>query len=206
MELSWARGDSKVTLRSGIPGTQRTRFSRSDGPRTWGRSMVFAVAPTGVWYGSANDYELEHVDWTGRVTRVARWAGPDLTVTREHENRYLNAYLARYDEPGERRRFERDRWPGIRDGLPERFPAYEAFLSLPDGSVWVTTHTWRAARKELHLLDADGVWIRRLTIPAGSSLLDAGPDWVLLLERGEFDDHSVALYELVEGGRSRPAG
>ena len=30
--------------------------------------MVFAVAPTGVWYGSADDYELEHMAWTGSVT------------------------------------------------------------------------------------------------------------------------------------------
>jgi len=200
MELSWARDDGTVILRSGIAGTERTRFVGSDGPRRWGRSMVFAVAPTGVWYGSADDYELEHVDWTGRITRVARWAGPRLAVTREHENRYLDSYLARYDEPEERRRFERERWPGMRDALPERLPAYEAILPLSDGSVWVTTHTWLAERQELHLLDADGAWINRLTIPAGSSLLDAGPDWVLLLERGEFDEHSVAVYELAAGG------
>ena len=200
MELSWARDDSTVILRSGIPGTERTRFARSDGPRRWGRSMVFAVVPTGVWYGSADDYELEHVDWTGRITRVARWAGPRLAVTREHENRYVDSYLARYDEPEERRRFERERWPGMRDALPERFPAYEALLPLSDGSAWVVTHTWLAESRELHLLDADGAWISRLTIPAGTSLLDAGPDWVLLLERGEFDEHSVAVYELAAGG------
>ena len=47
MELSWARGGDQVTLRSGIPGTERTRYANSDGPRTWGRTMVFAVAPTG---------------------------------------------------------------------------------------------------------------------------------------------------------------
>ena len=59
--------DGTVMLRSGIQGTERTRFVGSDGPRRWGRSMVFAVAPTGVWYGSADDYELEHVDWSTRV-------------------------------------------------------------------------------------------------------------------------------------------
>ena len=200
MELNSARGDTKVTLRSGIPGTERIRYGGGSGPQTWGRNMVFAVTLDGVWYGSANDYEIEQVDWTGRVTRVARWEGPDLTVTGERRNSYLNAYLARYDDPGERRSFERDRWPGIRDALPERFPAYEALLSLPDGSVWVMPHPWRASRKELHLLDAEGVWIRRFTIPARSTPLDAGPDWVLLLQRGEFDVPTVAVYRLVEGG------
>ena len=61
----------------------------------WG----MAVTPTGVWYGSAYDYELEHLDWNGRVTRIARWIGPDLTVTRERQDKFLDAYLARYDTP-----------------------------------------------------------------------------------------------------------
>ena len=202
MTLSWARGDSVVALRPGIPGTERTRYTNSDGPRTWGRTMVFAVAPTGVWYGSADDYELEHLDWTGRVTRISRWAGPDLTVTRERLARFLDAYLARYDTSEDRRRFEREGWPDIREGLPEQFPAYEALLTLPDGGVWITTYGWRSPDQELHLLDADGVWIRRLTMPAGSTVLDAGPDWVLLGQRGELDVPMVAVYQLVENGGS----
>ena len=201
MALSWERGDSVATLRSGIPGTERFNYGGGNsGPRTWGRTMVFAVTATGVWYGSADDYELDHVDWTGRVTRIARWAGPDLAVTRERLDRYRDAWLARYDDPAERRRFERDSWPEIRDGLPERFPGYEALLPLSDGSVWITTYGWRSPEQELHLLDADGVWIRRVTMPAGSTVLDAGPDWVLLGQRGELDVPTVALYRLVEGG------
>ena len=202
MAVSWERDDGVVTLAEGIPGTERRTYGGGSGPLTWGRSLAFAATGTGVWYGSADDYELAHVDWTGRITRVARWAGPDLEVTGEHLDRYLSRYLDRYDTPAERRRFERERWPGIRDDLPERFPAYESdgLLALPDGSVWVTTHMWRAPRKELHLLDPNGMWVRRLTIPARSNLLDAGLDWVLLLERGEFDEQSVAVYELVERG------
>ena len=204
MALSWEGDDGVVTLADGIPGTERRTYGGGSGPLRWGKSLAFAATGTGVWYGSADDYELEHVDWTGRITRVARWAGPDLEVTGEHLDRYLNAYLARYDTPAERRRFERESWPGIRDDLPERFPAYESdgLLALPDGSVWVTTHRWRAPRKELHLLDPNGTWVRRLTIPARSNLLDAGRDWILLLERGEFDEQYVAVYELVE--RSAP--
>ena len=194
MVLNRVGVDGVVTLRSGIPGAERTNFSAGSRPRMWGRKMVFAVAPTGVWFGSGDDYELEHVDWLGKVTRVTRWAGPDLEVTREHLDRYRNALLARYDEPAERRRFEREGWPDIRDGLPERFPAYDALVPLPDGSVWVVPHPWML-RNELHLLDPDGVWLRRLTIPVGSTVLDAGPDWVLLLQRGELDEQSVAVYE-----------
>ncbi len=202
MAVSWEGDDGVVTLAEGIPGTERRTYGGGSGPLTWGKSLAFAATGTGVWYGSADDYELVHVDWTGRIMRIARWSGPDLEVTGEHLDRYLSDYLDRHDTPAERRRFERERWPGIRDDLPERFPAYESdgLLALPDGSVWVTTHMWRAPRKELHLLDPNGMWVRRLTIPARSNLLDAGLDWVLLLERGEFDEQSVAVYELVERG------
>ena len=202
MSLNWARGDSVTTLRSGIPGTERFFYGGGTGPREWGKDMVFAASASGVWYGSGDDYELEHVDWTGRVTRLARWAGPDLEVTDEHLDRYLRAYLARYDTPAERRSFERERWRGIRDDLPERFPAFESdgLLALPDGSLWVTIFGWRAPENELHLLNQDGTWVGRLVIPARSTLLDAGRDWVLLLQRGQFDEHSVAVYELAEAG------
>ena len=84
MVLNRVGDEGVVTLRSGIPGAERTNLSAGSRPRMWGRKMVFAVAPTGVWFGSGDDYELEHVDWLGKVTRVTRWAGPDLEVTREH--------------------------------------------------------------------------------------------------------------------------
>ena len=204
MSLTRKRDDSVATLRSGIPGTERYIYSDYGAslPVTWGKDMAFAVTATGVWYGSADDYELEHVDWNGRVTRIARWAGPDLEVTREHLNRYRDAYLARYETAEERRSFERETWPEIRDDLPESFPAYVSggLLPLPDGSVWVVPHAWRnLGANEFHLLGPDGTWLHRLMIPSRRTLLDAGPGWVLLLERGEFDEQSVAVYELVEG-------
>ncbi len=202
VDVSLERDDGVLTLARGIPGAERFNYGGGSGPRTWGKDMAFTVTATGVWYGSADDYELEHVDWEGRVTRIARWAGPDLEVTREHLNRFRDAYLARYETAAERRQFERERWPEIRDDLPESFPAYvsEGLLSLPDGSVLVVPHSWRdLGGDELHLLGPDGTWLHRLTIPSGRTLLDAGPGWVLLLEKGEFDEQSVAVYELVEG-------
>lgn len=202
VSLRFALDDSVTVLRSEIPGTERIRHrTGGDGPRYWGRDMVFAPVATGVWYGTADDYELVHLDWTGRTTRVTRWAGPGLEVTADRVNSYRDDYwLARYDDAAARRDFERDSWPAIRDYLPERFPAYEALLALPDGGVWVKTPAWRAPGEELHLLDANGVWLRRLTFAGGAEILDAGRDWVLLTRRDELGVPTVALYELVETG------
>ncbi|WP_420633469.1 hypothetical protein [Candidatus Palauibacter sp.] len=197
--LMWREGDNLATLRSGIPGAERTRFyAEGSGPSWWGKDMVFTPVDTGVWYGTADDYELEHLDWTGRATRIARWNGPNLYVTDERVDSFREAWLNRYDDPERRGNFERDTWPDIRDNLPESFPAYEAVFALPDGGVWVKTFVWRAPEDELHLLDRDGVWVRRLTLPGNAVVLDAGPNWVLLSQRGELDAQTVALYELVE--------
>ena len=88
--------------------------------------------------------------------------------------------------------------------MPERFPAFESdgLLALPNGGLWVTTFGWRTPGNELHLLSEDGTWAGRLAIPVRSPLLDASRDWVLLLERGEFDEHSVAVYGLTEAGNA----
>ena len=202
MSLRYALDDGETVLRTGIPGTERTRISRTSArPSYWGRDMVFAAVDTGAWFGTADDYELRHLDWTGRVTRVARWAGPGLAVTDEQVQRYRDYwwdYLLTRDPNEERSRFEREVWPEVRAYLPEHFPAYESLLALADGGVWAGTHRWRARGEELHLLDRNGVWLRRLVMPGGSVLLDAGPDWVLIQQRNAFDIPTVALYELVE--------
>ena len=200
--LAFAEADSVVTLRTGIPGAERFFIMPgASGPRYWGKDAVFAPVGTGVWYGTADDYELRHLDWTGRVTRVARWAGPDLTVTSERIDAYREALLARYDDPERRRRFERESWPDRRDQLPEQFPAYEALIALPDGAIWAKTHAWLAPGEQLHLLDADGAWLRRLMLPGGAFVLDAGRDWVLIRQRDELGVPTVALYDLVEAER-----
>ena len=199
MTLMSLRDDDVATLRSGIPGAERTRhYAEGSGPRWWGKNLVFAPVATGVWYGRADNYELVHLDWTGEVTRIARWTGPDLTVTGERVDSYREAWLARYDDPEARRNFEREYWPDIQDGLPESFPAYEALIALPDGGIWAKTFAWRAPGEELHLLDANGAWLRRLTLPGGTVVLDAGRDWVLLSQRDELGVPTVALYELIE--------
>jgi len=197
--LIWAHDGGQETLRSGIPGVEGIGGPGGDNsPRTWGRNMVFATVATGVWFGTADDYEIEHMDWTGRVTPIARWAGPDLTVTPEHADRYRDGFLERMGDAAQRERFETLEWPRILEILPERFPAYVAFLPLPDGGMWIMPHRWRAPDRELHLLDADGTWLRRLTVPAGSTVLDAGRDWVVVLQVNELDVQTVAVYELVE--------
>ena len=58
MSLNWARGDSVIVLRSGIPGTERLFTGGGGGPRTWGKDMVFAVTGTGVWDGSGRFRQL----------------------------------------------------------------------------------------------------------------------------------------------------
>ncbi|MDE2956782.1 MAG: hypothetical protein OXU68_07250 [Bacteroidota bacterium] len=198
VSLNWQNQDLVTVLRSEIPGAERTVLDGGSRPKLWGRQLVFAAAPTGVWLGTADDYELEYIDYAGRFVHRARWNGPDLSVTRAQRQRYRESRLARYNTPEDRQRFEHRIWPDILKNLPARFPAYNAILPLPDGSIWVATHIWLAPRREVHLLSAKGAWLRRLYIPSDAQLLDAGRDWVLLLEHGDFGEPLVAAYELIK--------
>ena len=198
MSLIWAQFDSMMTLQTGIPGPERFYYGGGTGPKEWGKNMVFAVSPNGVWFGSADGYELQLVDWEGRIARIARWEGSSLEVNDTHLARYRQAYEVRYNTPEELRRFESNVWPEIRENLPKRFPAIESdgLMALPDGSLIVVTFRWRAPEIDVYLLNPNGNLVSRFVIPPRSTLLDAGADWVLLLERGESDEHSVTVYGL----------
>ena len=145
---------------------------QENGGRTW----PFAVTPNGVWFGSADGYELQLVDWEGRIARIARWEASSLEVNDTHLARYRQAYEARYNAPEELRRFESNVWPEIKENLPKRFPAIESdgLMALPDGSLIVVTFRWRAPEIDVYLLNPNGDFGQSL---CHSAALNAAGCW-----------------------------
>ena len=196
-----------ATLRSGIPGAERIFLHaretavRGSGARTW------CMRPSGLGCGTERPTTTNSSTSTGGAGSPASPAGPVRTWVSPTTRWTGTAKPGRAPTtiPASRRRFERDTWPDWRDDLPERLPAYEALLALPGGGLWVKTFRWHAPGEELHLLDANGVWLRRLTFPRAAAVLDIGPDWVLLSQRHELDIPTVALYELVETDPAHPS-
>lgn len=164
-----------------VPGPERTRLSRSVGPRTWGKTPVFAVADSGVWLGDADGFELHFLDWHGSPLRTIRWVGPELGVTQTDvdalRRRWERWFAVTGDELAQTN-FEQ-RWPQMRASLPSRFPAVSRALALNDGTLWVETFPRPGQLREWHVFAPDGSWLSRVSVPGHVEVLDVSEDAVL---------------------------
>ena len=199
--------DSRAELlRENILGEDRTTYVKEglepiQGPRRWGRQLVFAPANRGVWMATGDAYEIEFVEWNGTVSRRARWNGSDLSVTGADLDAYRDALRNMYSEggePGWRAEFE-DRWRREIPDFPSVFPSVATVLATPSGGVWAERYMRPTDRhREWNLFEADGVWIARLHLGRRQHVLDAGADWVLVRSADSLGVQRLAVYELVE--------
>ena len=79
-------GSRARILREDIPGQDRVTYVEEglepiSGPRRWGRSVVYTATDDGVWMGTGDDYEIEFVDWKGKIRQRLDWQGPDLSIS-----------------------------------------------------------------------------------------------------------------------------
>ncbi len=198
-------GDTATTtLRERIPGREQRLLGPGDSMpgSIWIHDVALAATDDGAWLGTSEDYEIELVDWSGTTIGRIRWEGPDLAVTPQDVDRYRDALEARYrndDDPDWRARFER-RWDWESEIVPDVFPALHRLLVGDDGVLWVHDYIRPGEMSEWFAFDPEGTWIRTLTLPARTRLLDIGVNWALVRTRDELDVQRVEVRKLVEGG------
>lgn len=165
------------------------------GPHPFGRSMSLALGPSRAYLGDAADYRVEAYDLTGRRLPDIAWSGPDLSLTDEDSAALLDRLVeaaAPSDRPAERRRW--------RD-LPvlERYPAYDRLVTDVAGNLWVR-HFPRveADSADWMVFDPAGTKLGEVRLSLRSTLLDAGPDWVLVSDLDELDVATVRVHRLVK--------
>ena len=191
------RGQGIQLLRADVPGPDRVRFSKSDGPLTWGREPVIGAASDGAWLGTADAYELELIGWNGTTALEVVLNGPSQKVTDADLRAYRAQRMKSIADESSRARFG-ERWRRIRSQLPSSYPAYDQLLDLRDGGLLVQVYPRPGAPREWHRLDRQGTWTHRLFLDRNMDVLDAGADWILLLVRDELDIETVELYALAE--------
>ena len=195
-------------FRRNMPGAERFQFIENDtpvlsGPRPWGRDLHFAATDDGVWIGTADEYEIEFVDWTGTTTRRIGWAGPDQVVTQADLDMHRESLQERYRLTGAQawRAQAAARWREEEPLLPAVFPAVSRILVPRDGGVWVEQYRRPGAMREWLLFDSDGVWAGTLGLPVRMLVADAGSDWVLVRHTADdLDIEYLELYRLVTTG------
>ena len=180
--------------------SERVGVLRTDGtpggssPHPFGRSMSVALGPARVYLGDAADHRVEVYDLEGQRLPDITWEGPDLALPSEDFDALLERLVAEAapsDRPAVRRRW--------RD-LPrlDRYPAYDRLVTDVEGRLWVRHFPRVGAEAATWIVfGADGEQMGRLELPLRATLLDAGPDWVLVSEADELDVPTVRVYPVI---------
>ena len=161
--------------------------------------MSLALVNEGVWIGTADDYEIEFVDWTGTTIRRIQWPGPGFEITDGHINAYHDDLYRSYERrggPNWRDDFE-DMWDRRLPTLPSRFPAY-THLMIANDLIWVRQFRRPGTPQQKWFgFHPDGTKAATLVLPAVPVLQQLGPDWVLLLTTDELGIEKLVVHELI---------
>ena len=192
--------DSRIrVLEEALPGDERFNVIQNgriagEGPRPWGKSLVFAPTDDGVWYATGDTYELALLGWSGEVVRRIRWEGPDRRVTAEHRDNYRRELCRRYEDEENREELCNNRFARDEPFLPSEFPSISRLLVGRDGRLWVEYFRRPFRGRQWVVFGTDGTWVSTLRLSARMSLQDAGPDWILV--RRYTDDLDVEVVEI----------
>lgn len=168
--LGVSRVGPALTLIGQVPGSERYRWPRSEGPRFFGRPTLIAATPTKVFVGTADSFFVESFDYAGRRLGALQHTVRRKPLTAEDREAWLQRNINRL---GGRVSEFHVRFSMLADGvLPELLPAYERFLV--DGErLWVEEATPLTARfRTWWGFDEQGQVFARLTIPVELSLYE----------------------------------
>jgi hypothetical protein len=122
-----------------------------------------------------------------------RWAGPTLRLTANEVADWIDHQVDA--APANQR-------GGLRAALesspvPDRMPSFGRLLVSGAGHLWVAAYSppdVDAARWEV--FDSDGRWLGAVVNPERLRILDAGPDWVLVVSADALGEERLELRRL----------
>lgn len=187
-----------------VPGSERTIHVEGETGRIqsimvtsvpFGKSTVYAAAGDVLAVATQEAPEIRVFGAEGTLRRIIRTGTPMPPVTEEH----LAAAFERQREamPAERREeaLKRPEWPHAGKVVPP----FGALEIDDDGNFWVADYDDRIRTPgawSVH--DADGRLIARVRMPERFRPMHIGPDFVLGVERDDYDVEHVRLYRLLK--------
>ena len=159
----------------------------------FGRVSAAALRAGRIVVGSQERFELEEYRPDGTLARIVRLADRDLTVSRDEVEALIEARVEA--APPERREDFRRTLEAL--PLPEARPAHGEMLSDSRDHLWVAE--WTPAGplpRAWNVLDPEGRWLGKVTLPERFYPYQIGPDWILGSETDELDVEYLALYRL----------
>lgn len=197
--LVLTRGEELVADLGPRLGSERIGFLGPDGnptgsgPHPFGRQTSVALGSKRAYAGDAAGYRVEVFDLSGQLVDTLTWTGPDVAWSDE----LMATYAAeRIEATPEERRPEMRRYLGDMPVL-DQLPAYDQLLVDRADRLWVR-HFVRPGATEIGwvVFDPSGREAGRIALPAGSELLEAGENYLILSVTDEFDVPTVRMHRL----------
>jgi hypothetical protein len=160
----------------------------------FGKYSMQAVGPSLFYYGSGDSWEVKAFDTAGVLRRVYRMAVDPLTVREADLEAVIQEEIAEAADPARAPeiRAEHEEMP-----VPEFMPAFAGLEVDAQGFLWVERYRPPSDERPEHdILDPEGVWVGRLSLPEGAEILEIGTDYLLALQRDELEVEYVKLYRL----------
>ncbi len=181
-----------------VLSSERIGFSNGDtGPHPFGRFTALAITESAIYLGSGGDYELQEYSLDGRLRRLVRWRGEDLSIRAKDIDTYRTERLANVSAAA---RPATERYL-LDMPMLSTFPAYARIEVDPLGNIWVQSFR-RPGQREQHwtVLAPDGGLLGSVLMPADFTVMDFGIDEVVGVSRDELGIERVRLHSIIKPG------
>lgn len=162
----------------------------------FGKSSYVAVHQGRVLVGTADSMSYSVFTDSGRLERIVRVPGYDLTLTAAQIERERAPRLA---EVADMPQIMRNAVAGL--PRPSTRPAYADLVVDSEGFVWVAAYhgfTEPDQPTDWEVFAEQGKWLGTVRMPPRLTVYEIGRDYVLGLWRSDLDVEHVQLYELVK--------
>jgi hypothetical protein len=187
-------GSIKDTL-AVFGGSEGFRSGTVDGPLPFGKNGHLAIHGRDLVLGTADSLAFDRYRGPGALSQRVRVPGFDLRLSAEQIDSTRQALRPPKDRPAP---------PDVMQliesiTIPDFRPAYSRLLIDSEGYVWAAHYHTRVnfgQRVNWEVFSPDGEWLGRMGTPAGFTVFEIGPGYVLGVRRDELDVEHVQLLTL----------
>jgi len=165
------------------------------GQPPWGYVESLAVARDRYYYGTGENFQIEERTPHGRLVRLIRVCDEPTAIDARRINQLIERYLTEL-----RPELVRSQEVALKSiPHPVVAPSYLRLLADRVDRLWVQQYTAPGEKEVWRVLDREGRWLANVQLPDGSSLLDAGRDYILIRHTDALDVETVRMHRLNVG-------
>ena len=160
----------------------------------FGSSIVYAAAGNRVWIGNSENGVIQIFDAMGEPVGTTQAPVRARQLSREALEQSRSQTLASAMDPVAKARISAVYSQAARGGAA---PYFSRFVPGPNDELWIESfQEAESAQTAVIVLDRAGAPLATLDLPPRATLLQAGTDYVLVMQRDRDDLETVAMYQV----------